>query len=179
VIGSVIGGRLLLTVRGPRIHQPTPLFERVIAPVRLLGLVADRVRKRCLGNLTRELGLIPRPIAKVERKPCVVRSPRPILRSVINSAMSDSGLPALAPEKMCAPLPFMSSRIANARALRGAAMFPAAPHAPLGHRPNIALYFVARRAGSLACAHSRMANSSARAAMLSRSQLVMNAGNSA
>jgi hypothetical protein len=60
----VIGGRLLLTVRGARIHQPTPLFERVIAPVRLLSFVANRVRKRCLSELTRKLGAIAAPIAK-------------------------------------------------------------------------------------------------------------------
>jgi hypothetical protein len=54
----------LLTIRRPCLHQLAPLFQRVAAPVRLLGLVANRVRKGGLGNLARELGLVPRSIAK-------------------------------------------------------------------------------------------------------------------
>lgn len=41
----------LLTIRRPRLHQLAPLFQRVAAPVRLLGLVANRMRKGGLGNL--------------------------------------------------------------------------------------------------------------------------------
>jgi hypothetical protein len=70
---------------------------------------------------------------KVEQKPCVVRSPRPILRSVINSAMSDSGLPALAPEKMCAHLLFMSRERSGAREVPG--LPSCTPWAPSKHRP--------------------------------------------
>ena len=59
----------------PRLHQLARLFQRVAGPVDCVGLITNRVRKRDVGW-----------------KPCVVSSPCPILRGVINTAISNSSL---------------------------------------------------------------------------------------
>ena len=55
---------LWLAPRRPSSHQRPALFQRVAAPIGLLGLVADHMRERRLGDLAREMRLIARPISE-------------------------------------------------------------------------------------------------------------------
>ena len=78
-------------------HQPGPLLHQVAAPVSRLHLVVQRVRQRGLGHVARVIGGLRAQSRNVERKPCAVRSPRPMRRSSASIAMLDSGLPGLPP----------------------------------------------------------------------------------
>jgi hypothetical protein len=66
-------------------HHISPLFQCVAAALGAFGFILDRVRK---GRLAQSL--------KVERKPWAVISSRLMRRSIISSAMFDSGLPSRA-----------------------------------------------------------------------------------
>jgi hypothetical protein len=49
------------TVVSPRLHESPALLEHIAAPVRLLNLIADDMRKRRLDNLILERGALTRP----------------------------------------------------------------------------------------------------------------------
>ena len=58
-----------LTELSPRVHQRSPLLQRVAAPIGLLGFVADDVSERSFGQFAREIRLVARPIAEGRTKP--------------------------------------------------------------------------------------------------------------
>jgi hypothetical protein len=53
---------------GSGLHERTPTLKRITTTISLLGLVTDDVTKRRLGDLTRKICLITRPIAKARAK---------------------------------------------------------------------------------------------------------------
>jgi hypothetical protein len=55
----------------PCIHELASHLKRIAAAVGGLGLIIEHVRKRCLGNLARELRVIAAPVAERASDPPV------------------------------------------------------------------------------------------------------------
>jgi hypothetical protein len=66
--GHHVRTRARLAIAGPRFHQPAPLFECISAPIGTLDGVAGGVRQRSLGDLSREMCRIARPIPESRSK---------------------------------------------------------------------------------------------------------------
>lgn len=87
----------LSTVIRPGIHQQPPLLKQIASAVGRLNLVADGMGKRhfyhFFGNFVRSAAQS----RNVERKPCTVRSLRPMRSRTLSMAMLLRGLSALPP----------------------------------------------------------------------------------
>ena len=82
------------TVVSPCLHESPPLLEHIAAPVRLLLMTcASAASTISFWNEVRSLAQV----LNVARKPCTVRSSRPIRRNSIRNAMLESGVPTLGP----------------------------------------------------------------------------------
>ena len=97
----------------PANHHLPPLLEQISTPIRGLDLIADRVRQRHLGDLTREVRSLRRLIAEARPEAVVreVASVHPLENGQHRHVRS--GLPFLPPgsTKPLSPILFMSSRI--------------------------------------------------------------------
>ena len=182
---DLAGPLRLSTVPRPGIKQLPALLEQIAAPIGRLHLVADGVRQRHFGDLAREVRPLGRPIAeRSTRKPCAVRSPRPMRRNVISIAMLLIGRPALPPGNTNSPSRIFAhlSRIASAASLTAA---PGVPCRPSCARPGSSIAGSARsisahlRADHFAGARRRQDREFERAGgnALLLAQLIMNAGN--
>lgn len=60
---NIAAGFRLAIIRPCR-HKFAPLFQRITAPISLLGLVADNVRESLLRQLAREVRFVAGPISK-------------------------------------------------------------------------------------------------------------------
>jgi hypothetical protein len=72
-------------------------FEQITTPISGLSAVANHAGQRRLGDLTREVDTLGRPVAERGLKPCAIQVAAPMRRSIISMDMFDNGFPRRLP----------------------------------------------------------------------------------
>ncbi len=78
-------------VPGPLAHKQVPLLKQVTAPIRILNLVTNRMRKRCFGDLSRKVDAFRGPVSDRRAKAMRGNVCATMRRSKVSIAILDNG----------------------------------------------------------------------------------------